>query len=135
MQVGTKLGAYDVIAKLGEGGMGEVYRAHDTTLGRDVAIKILPDLFADDPDRLARFEREARTLASLNHPNIAQIYGLEGTPRALVMELVEGEDLSVRLARGPMPLSEALPVAKQVADAVEAAHDQGNRDRIANGGR
>ena len=86
--------------------MGEVYRAHDTTLGRDVAIKILPDLFADDPDRLARFEREARTLASLNHPNIAQIYGLEGTPRAaLVMELVDGEDLSVRLARGPMPLS------------------------------
>ncbi|MET0508179.1 MAG: protein kinase [Burkholderiaceae bacterium] len=125
MQVGTKLGAYEVIAKLGEGGMGEVYRARDTTLGRNVAIKILPDLFADDPDRLARFEREARTLASLNHPNIAQIYGLEGTPRALVMELVEGEDLSVRLARGPMPLSEALPVAKQVADAVEAAHDQG----------
>jgi len=101
MQVGAKLGAYEVIAKLGEGGMGEVYRARDTTLGRNVAIKILPDLFADDPDRLARFEREARTLASLNHPNIAQIYGLEGTPRALVMELVEGEDLSVRLARGP----------------------------------
>jgi Tol biopolymer transport system component len=125
MQVGAKLGPYEVIAKLGEGGMGEVYRARDTTLGRNVAIKILPDLFADDPDRLARFEREARTLASLNHPNIAQIYGLEGTPRALVMELVEGEDLSVRLARGPMPLSEALPVAKQVADAVEAAHDQG----------
>src|SRR5687768_15033658 len=95
---GTRLGPYEVLAKLGEGGMGEVYRARDTKLQRDVAIKVLPDLFAADPDRLARFEREARVLASLNHPNIAQVYGVEG--RALVMELVEGEDLSQRLSRG-----------------------------------
>ena len=122
---GTILGAYEVIAKLGEGGMGEVYRARDTKLGRDVALKILPETFASDPDRLARFEREARTLASLNHPHIAQIYGFEDRAHRLVMELVEGEDLSARIARGPIPLDEALPIARQIAEALEAAHDAG----------
>src|SRR5687767_3687734 len=103
--------------------MGEVYRARDTKLGRDVALKILPDAVANDPERLARFEREAKTLASLNHPHIAQIYGFED--RALVMELVEGEDLSARIARGPIPLDESLPIARQIAEALEAAHDAG----------
>ena len=120
---GTRLGLYEVIAKLGEGGMGEVYRARDTKLDRDVALKILPESFARDPDRLMRFGREAKTLASLNHPNIAAIYGIE--ERTLVMELVEGEDLSARIARGPIPLDEALPIAKQIAEALEAAHEQG----------
>ena len=108
--------------------MGEVYRATDTTLGRQVAIKVLPDAFAEDAERLARFEREAKTLASLNHPHIAQIYGLEKSSgvQALVMELVEGEDLSQRIARGPIPLDEALPIAKQIAEALEAAHEQGD---------
>ena len=107
--------------------MGQVWRATDTTLGRQVAIKILPEAFAADPDRLARFEREAKTLASLNHPHIAAIYGLEesGGVRALVMELVEGEDLSQRIARGAIPLDEALPIARQIAEALEAAHEQG----------
>jgi Tol biopolymer transport system component len=107
--------------------MGEVYRATDTTLGRQVAIKVLPDVFAADPERLARFEREAKTLAALNHPHIAQIYGLEKSSgvQALVMELVEGEDLSQRIARGAIPLDEALPIAKQIAEALEAAHEQG----------
>jgi serine/threonine protein kinase len=106
--------------------MGQVYRARDTKLNRDVALKILPDSFANDPERLARFTREARTLASLNHPNIAHIHGLEesGGVRALVMELVEGEDLSQRIARGALPVDEALPIAKQIADALEAAHEQ-----------
>ena len=107
--------------------MGEVYRARDTTLHRDVAIKVLPDLFASDAERLARFTREAQTLAALNHPNIAHIHGLEasGGVRALVMELVEGEDLSQRIARGALPLDEALPIARQIAEALEAAHEQG----------
>ena len=107
--------------------MGEVYRARDTKLNRDVALKILPDAFASDPDRLARFTREAQTLAALNHPHIAHIHGLEdaGGVRALVMELVEGEDLAERIARGPMPLDEALPIARQIAEALEAAHEQG----------
>jgi serine/threonine protein kinase len=124
---GTRLGPYEVIGSLGAGGMGEVYRARDARLGRDVALKILPDTFANDPERLARFEREAKTLASLNHPNIAQIYGFEqsGTTAALVMELVEGEDLSRRIARGAIPLDEALPIASQIAEALEAAHEQG----------
>jgi eukaryotic-like serine/threonine-protein kinase len=120
---GTRVGAYEVLAKLGEGGMGEVYRARDTKLGRDVALKFLSETFAGDADRLARFEREARTLASLNHPHIAQVYGFED--RALVMELVEGEDLSDRIARGPIPLDEALTLARQIAEALEAAHDAG----------
>ena len=107
--------------------MGQVWRATDTTLGRQVAIKILPDAFAADHERLARFEREAKTLASLNHPNIAAIHAVEKSANvyALVMELVEGEDLSQRIARGAIPLDEALPIAKQIADALEAAHEQG----------
>jgi serine/threonine-protein kinase len=119
----------------GAGGMGEVYRARDTRLQREVAIKVLPELFAADPDRLARFEREAQLLASLNHPHIAAIYGLEETQdvgagfsrpvRALILELVEGETLADRIARGPIPLDEALPIARQIAEALEAAHEQG----------
>jgi len=124
---GTRLGVYQITAPLGEGGMGQVWRATDTTLGRQVAIKILPDAFAADPERLARFEREAKTLASLNHPHIAAIYAVEksGGTLALVMELVEGDDLSQRIARGAIPLDEALPIAKQIAEALEAAHEQG----------
>jgi Tol biopolymer transport system component/predicted Ser/Thr protein kinase len=120
---GTRLGVYEVTSLLGEGGMGQVYRARDTKLDRDVALKILPETFASDPDRLMRFEREAKTLASLNHPNIAAIYGIESN--ALVMELVEGEDLSTRISRGAIPIDEALPIAKQIAEALEAAHEQG----------
>ena len=127
LQPGTTLGPYEVTAKIGQGGMGEVYRAHDTKLGRDVALKALPDLFADDPERLARFQREARVLASLNHPNIASIYGLEEQDgvRALVLELVEGATLAERIAQGAIPVDEALPIAKQIADALEAAHERG----------
>ena len=124
---GTRLGHYDVTALLGEGGMGQVWQATDTQLNREVALKILPDAFADDPDRLARFKREAQILASLNHPNIAQLYGIEeaeGT-RALVLELVEGPTLADRIAKGPIPLDEALPIAKQIAEALEAAHEAG----------
>ena len=125
--IGTQLGPYQIVAKLGEGGMGQVFRARDTKLDRDVAIKILPEAFAHDADRLARFTREAKTLASLNHPNIAHIHGLaeSGGVTALVMELVEGDDLSQRIARGALPVDEALPIARQVAEALEAAHDQG----------
>ena len=127
MQQGTRIGAYEVIAKLGEGGMGEVYRARDSKLKRDVAIKVLPADVAGDRERLARFQREAEVLASLNHPNIAHIHGLEEADgvTALVLELVDGEDLAQRIARGPIPLVEALPIAKQIADALEAAHEQG----------
>ncbi len=127
LQVGSRIGAYDVIALLGAGGMGEVYRATDTRLKRDVALKLLPDTFAADPDRLARFEREAQVLAALNHPAIAQIFGIEdsgGTP-ALVMELVEGPTLADRIVSGPLPIDEALSIAKQIAAALEAAHEQG----------
>ncbi len=124
---GTRLGPYEILSPLGAGGMGEVYRARDTKLNRDVALKIVPDAFASDPDRMARFTREAQTLAALNHPNIAHIHGLEesGRVRALVMELVEGEDLAQRLVRGPIPLDEALPIARQIAEALEAAHERG----------
>jgi len=133
LTTGQRIGPYEIVAPLGAGGMGEVYRASDSRLDRDVAIKILPDLFAQDPERLARFEREAKALAALNHPNIAAIYGIEessvqgpaSSVRALVMELVEGEDLSEHIARGAMPLSELLPIARQIADALEAAHEQG----------
>ena len=124
---GTRLGHYDVTSLLGEGGMGQVWQATDTQLNRQVALKILPDAFAADPDRLARFTREAQILASLNHPNIAQIHGIEeaeGT-RALVLELVEGPTLADRIAKGPIPLDEALPIAKQIAEALEAAHEAG----------
>jgi len=130
--IGRTLAHYRIEAALGAGGMGEVYRATDTKLGREVALKLLPEAFASDPERLARFEREAKVLASLNHPGIAHLYGfesatLEGGSRAhvLVMELAEGEDLSERLKRGPLPLDEAVAVAKQVAEALEAAHDRG----------
>ena len=125
LRSGTRLGVYEVLAPLGAGGMGEVYRARDAKLGRDVALKILPEFFASDPDRLMRFEREAKTLATLNHPNIAQIYGLEESvsTRALVMELVEGEDLSEVIARGALPIEHALPIGRQIAQALEAAHD------------
>ena len=127
---GSRIGPYEIVASLGAGGMGEVYRARDTRLDRAVAIKILPEAFALDPERLARFEREAKTLASLNHPHIAAIYGIEegpaaGQTRALVMELVEGDDLSQRIARGPMAVDEVLPIARQIAEALEAAHQAG----------
>jgi Tol biopolymer transport system component len=124
---GTRIGGYEVVSALGAGGMGEVYRATDTKLHRDVALKILPDAFTSDPERLARFRREAQVLASLNHPHIGHIYGFEdtGATHALVMELVEGEDLSALIARGSMPLADLLPIARQIAEALEGAHEQG----------
>jgi Tol biopolymer transport system component len=127
LATGSRLGPYEITAPLGEGGMGVVYRATDPKLKREVAIKVLPEAFAEDADRLARFEREAQVLAQLQHPNIASIYGLEesGGVRALVMELVPGEDLAERLKRGPLPLDEALAVARQIAEALEAAHEKG----------
>ena len=127
LTVGSRLAHYDVTALIGEGGMGQVYQATDTNLDRQVAIKVLPDAFLSDPDRLARFEREAKVLASLNHPSIGAIYGLEksGDMRALVLELVEGPTLADRIAQGPIPVDEALPIAKQIAEALEAAHEQG----------
>ena len=133
---GTRLGPYEIVAPLGAGGMGEVYRARDSKLNRDVVIKVLLPAVANDPDRLARFSREAQVLASLNHPNIAHIHGLEETDgvTALVLELVEGEDLAQRIARGPLPLDEVLPIARQIADALRdratagaAAWDRGSR--------
>jgi Tol biopolymer transport system component len=127
LAAGFRLGPYEITAKLGEGGMGEVYRATDSKLRRDVAIKVLPAAFTADPERLARFEREAQLLAQLHHPNIASVFGLEESDgvRALVMELVDGEDLSARLARGAVPLDEALPIARQITEALEAAHEKG----------
>ncbi len=124
---GTKLGPYEILGALGAGGMGEVYRARDAKLNRDVAVKVLPPEFASDPERMARFSREAQVLASLNHPHIASIYGLEeaGGVRALVMELVEGATLADRIAKGPMPLEEALPIAQEMAEALEYAHERG----------
>ena len=123
---GTRIGSYEIVSMVGAGGMGEVYKA-DTRLKRDVAVKALPETFASDPERLARFQREAEVLASLNHPNIAHIHGLEeaGAVRALVMEFVEGEDLAQKIARGPIAIGDALPIARQIAEALEAAHDQG----------
>ena len=121
---GTRIGPYEITATIGAGGMGEVYRALDTTLDRIVAIKILPEVLASDPDRVVRFSREAKTLASLNHQNIAHIHGVADAPFALVMEFVDGEDLAQRLAQGPVPLDEAIPIAKQMADALECAHEQ-----------
>ena len=122
-----RLGVYEVLGPLGAGGMGEVFRARDTRLGRDVALKVLPEMFAADPERLARFEREAQLLASINHPHIAGIHGLEegGAVRALVMELIEGDTLAERISGQPIPLEEALGLARQIADALEAAHEQG----------
>jgi eukaryotic-like serine/threonine-protein kinase len=125
--IGKTLGPYHVLDKVGEGGMGEVYRARDSKLGRDIALKVLPDSFAADRDRLARFHREAQVLGALNHPNIAQIYGFEdsGATHALVMEMVEGPTLADRIQQGPVPLAEAVAIAKQIATALEAAHEQG----------
>jgi len=124
---GTKLGPYEIISPLGAGGMGEVYRARDSKLGREVALKVISEQFANDAERMARFEREAKVLASLNHPNIAHIYGLEDSAgvRALVMEVVEGQTLAERIARGPIPLEETLFIAKQIAEALEYAHERG----------
>ena len=125
--IGSNVSHYKVTSKLGEGGMGEVWRAEDTKLGREVALKMLPDVFAQDPERLARFEREARVLASLSHPNIAGIHGIEEVDgkRFLVMELVEGQTLAERIQRGPMPIEEVVRIAKQIAEAVESAHEKG----------
>ena len=133
LSLGTRLGIYEIRSLLGAGGMGEVYRARDTRLNRDVAIKVLPGLLATDPERLARFDREAQLLASLNHPHIAQIYGFEDSPGrrrqpavpALVLELVDGPTLADRIAQRRLPLDEALPIARQIAEALEAAHERG----------
>ncbi len=124
---GTRIGPYEIVAALGAGGMGEVYRARDTNLHREVALKLLPATFAADVERAARFDREARTLAALNHPNIAQVFGIErrGADACIVMELVEGDELAARIAQGPMAIDEALPIARQIAEALEAAHEQG----------
>src|SRR5512136_888943 len=125
--IGKTLGHYRIIEKLGAGGMGVVYRAEDKTLDRQVAIKVLPEAFTGDPERLARFEREAKLLASLNHPNIAAIHGLEEAEgkRFLVLELVEGPTLAERLHRGPLPLDDTLDVCRQMAEGLEAAHEKG----------
>jgi eukaryotic-like serine/threonine-protein kinase len=127
LRIGTTVGTFEITQTLGVGGMGEVYRAHDARLRRDVAIKVLPALFTADPERLARFEREARVLASLNHPNIAGIHGIEehAHVRALVLELVEGETLAERIERGAIAVRAALTIARQIADALDAAHEKG----------
>ena len=127
LSAGTRLGSYEIAAPLGKGGMGEVYRAKDSKLGREVAIKVLPGAFAKDPERLARFDQEARLLAALNHPNIAAIYGLEESDgvRYLALELVPGDTLAERIARGPLPVDEALTLCRQIAEALEAAHERG----------
>src|SRR5262245_25244189 len=124
---GTRLGPYEIVSPVGAGGMGEVYRARDTKLGRDVALKILAESFASDAERVARMHREAQVLASLNHPNIAAIHGFEdsGDVHALVLEFVDGETLADRITHGPIPLAEALPIARQIAEALETAHEQG----------
>ena len=126
--IGTKLAHYEITSHLGSGGMGDVYQATDSKLGRSVAVKFLPEAFARDADRVSRFEREARVLASLNHPNIAAIYGLEDSDgkKFLVMELVPGETLAERITRGPVPVEDALGIAKQMAEALEAAHEKGH---------
>ena len=127
LTAGTKVGDFEILSLLGAGGMGEVFRARDTKLNRDVALKILPETFSHDPDRVARFKREAQLLASLNHPYIAAIHGFEesGGLHALVLELVDGPTLADRIDEGPLPLDDALAIARQIADALEAAHDQG----------
>src|SRR5215813_2522735 len=127
LTIGTQLGSHEITALLGKGGMGEVYRARDLKLKREVAIKILPEEFSRDADRVSRFQREAEVLASLNHPNIAAIHEFEETngTRYLVLELVEGETLADRLAREPIPIEEALTIAKEICDALQAAHDRG----------
>ena len=124
---GTRLGVYEITAQIGAGGMGEVYRANDTRLKRQVAIKVLPEAVATDPQRVTRFRQEAELQAALNHPNIAHLYGLEEVDGiiALVMELVDGPTLADRIANGPIPVDEALSIGKQIAEALEAAHEQG----------
>jgi serine/threonine-protein kinase len=133
-RIGQALGSYRILDKIGEGGMGEVYRARDPHLERDVAIKVLPDTWAHDSDRVARFRREAQLLASLNHPHIAQVYSVEITPptggapvatTALIMELVEGPTLADRIAAGPLAVADAVGIARQIADALDAAHEHG----------
>src|SRR5687768_14677437 len=132
LPAGFRLGSHEITAKLGEGGMGEVYRATDSRLRRSIAIKVLPAALTADPDRLIRFEREAQLLASLNHPNIAHVYGFESAPlpdgssgHFIAMELVEGEDLAERLKRGPIPVDESIAIARQIAEALEEAHERG----------
>src|SRR5689334_18164226 len=127
MLIGSKFLHYEITSRLGSGGMGEVYQANDMKLGRSVAVKVLPEVFTGDPERVARFHREARVLASLNHPNIAAIYGFEesGPLKCLIMELAHGETLAARIARGRIPINEALAIARQVAAALEAAHEKG----------
>src|SRR5262252_5651843 len=127
MSINSRLGRYEILSRIGAGGMGEVYRARDTKLGRDVAIKVLPEAFARDADRMARFQREAKVLASLDHPNIASIYGLEdsGGSRALVMQLAEGPTLADRIKTGPIPIDDTLRIARQICDALEYAHERG----------
>src|SRR5262245_35947684 len=124
---GTPLGAYEIVGLIGAGGMGEVYRAVDPRVDRQVAIKVLPDAVAADPERTARFQREAKVLASLNHPQIAALFGLEtdAARQFLVMELVDGDTLAERIARGPLPVDEALKIAIEIADGLEAAHESG----------
>jgi eukaryotic-like serine/threonine-protein kinase len=124
---GSRIGSYEIVSMLGAGGMGEVYRARDSKLKREVAIKVLPDVLAGDPDRLARFQREAELLATLNHPNIAAVYGLEdqGSARAIILELIEGATLEEQIRKGPIAMDEALRIARQIVDALEAAHDRG----------
>ena len=125
--IGKRIAQYEIVSHLGSGGMGDVYRALDSRLGRHVAVKMLPAIFAQDADRVARFEREARVLASLNQPNIAALHGLEQADgkHFLVMELVEGETLAERIAKGPIPVEETLKIAHQIAEALEAAHAKG----------
>src|SRR5690242_645892 len=127
LAAGERIGPYEILAPLGAGGMGEVYRARDTRLGRDVALKVLPAVLASDPERMGSFEREARVLASLNHTNIATLHGLQDSDgvRGLVMELVEGPTLAERIAAGPLPEDEAIRIARQIVDALEYAHDRG----------
>ena len=127
LKPGTQLGMYEIVASIGAGGMGEVYHARDRKLGRNVVIKVLPDAFAGDPERLSRFEREAKLLASLNHPNIAVIHGVEQAEgkQFLILELVEGETLAERLSGGPMPADEAMKICRQIAEGMEAAHEKG----------
>src|SRR6266542_5399349 len=127
ISAGTRLGPYEILAPLGAGGMGEVYRARDTKLDRTVALKVLPEEFFEDRDRVAQFEREAKALAALNHPGIAAVHSFEAVDgrHILVMELVEGEGLDSRIARGAIPIEEALPIARQIAGALETAHDRG----------
>lgn len=126
LSAGSRLGPYEILAPIGAGGMGEVYRARDTKLDRDVAVKVLPEEFFEDRDRVARFEREAKALASLNHPGIAAVHSFEAVEgrHILVMELLEGEGLDARIARGAIPFDEALPIARQIAEALEAAHER-----------